>query len=86
MKWSRRRWWTGIVVHKTDRYLDAIEAHLIKGLLTSEGISSAVLGEYLQGAVGELPANDLIRVVVDDVDYDRAVNVIENWKQAKLTA
>lgn len=66
--------------------LDAIEAHLIKGLLTNEGISSAVLGEYLQGAVGELPANDLIRVVVDDVDYDRAVNVIENWKQAKLTA
>ena len=66
--------------------LDAIEAHLIKGLLTSEGISSAILGEYLQGGVGELPASGLIRVVVDDIDYDRAVNLIENWKQAKLTA
>ena len=66
--------------------INAVEAHLIKGLLRNEGISSVILGEYLQGGVGELPTNDLIRVIVDDVDYDRAVNVIDNWKQAKLIA
>ena len=66
--------------------LDPIEAHLIKGLLTSEGITSTVLGEFLQGGVGELPANGLIRVVVSDTDYDHAANIIESWKQAKLTA
>ena len=66
--------------------LDSVEANLIKGLLQSEGITSAVLGEYLQGGVGELPASGLIRVVVDDIDYEQASSVIENWKQAKFTA
>lgn len=66
--------------------LDSVEANLIKGLLESEGIDSAVLGEFLQGGVGELPANGLIRVVVEDADYDQAATVIESWKQAKFTA
>ncbi|MEM7304909.1 MAG: DUF2007 domain-containing protein [Pseudomonadota bacterium] len=66
--------------------LDSIEANLIKGLLENEGISCAVLGEYLHGAIGELPANDLIRVVVNDEDYEPAVRLLESWKQAKLMA
>ena len=66
--------------------LDTIEANLIKGLLESEGITSHVLGEYLQGGIGELPTNGLIRVVVDEQDYDNANNIIENWRTAKFQA
>ena len=66
--------------------LDSIEANLIKGLLESEGISSSVVGEFLQGGIGELPANGLIRVVVDDKNFERATSVIESWRQAKFTA
>ncbi|MEM8844500.1 MAG: DUF2007 domain-containing protein [Pseudomonadota bacterium] len=66
--------------------LDSVEANLIKGLLESEGITSAVLGEFLQGGIGELPASGLIRVVVEESDYEKAHSVIESWKQAKFTA
>ncbi len=66
--------------------LNSIEAHIIKGLLESEGIQSSILGEYLQGAMGELPANGLIRVVVCEEDYEQAASVIDNWRVAKFTA
>ena len=66
--------------------LDSIEANLIKGLLESEGIKSQILGEYLQGAIGELPANNLIRVVVDESDYEKASAIIDNWREAKFQA
>ncbi len=66
--------------------LDALEANMIKGLLESEGISSSILGEYLQGAIGELPVNGLIRVVVDERDYEAASSIIESWRVAKFTA
>lgn len=66
--------------------LDAIEANLIKSLLESEGVQSSILGEYLQGGIGELPPQGLIRVVVDEDDYEQASNIIENWNSAKFTA
>lgn len=66
--------------------LDAIEANLIKGLLESEGVQSSVLGEYLQGGVGELPPQGLIRVVVEEQDYEQAKAIIENWNTAKFIA
>ncbi|MFK8027854.1 MAG: DUF2007 domain-containing protein [Gammaproteobacteria bacterium] len=66
--------------------LNSLEAHIIKGLLESEGIASNVVGEYLQGAMGELPANGLIRVIVDENDYEQASAVIDNWREAKFSA
>ncbi len=66
--------------------LNSIEAHVIKGLLESEGIASSIQGEFLQGAIGELPANGLIRVVVDEKYYQQASDIIDNWREAKFTA
>lgn len=66
--------------------LNSLEAHIIKGLLESEGIASNVVGEYLQGAMGELPASGLIRVIVDENDYEQASEVIDNWREAKFSA
>ena len=66
--------------------LDLIEANLVKGLLENEGIACNVVGEYLQGAIGELPTNGLIRVVVNEEDYDQANEIIEGWRDAKFIA
>lgn len=66
--------------------LNSVEANLVKGLLESEGIPSSVLGEFLQGAIGELPATGLIRVVVNEEDYEQARRIIEDWGNAGLLA
>jgi len=66
--------------------LNSVEANLIKSLLASEGITAEVVGEFLQGAIGELPPGGLIRVVVDENDYDNANAIIENWREAKFLA
>lgn len=66
--------------------LNSIEANIIKGVLESEGINAQVVGEYLQGAVGELPANGLIRVMVAESDYENANAIIEDWREAKFLA
>lgn len=60
-----------------------VEAHMIADLLRREGISGLVQGEYLQGAAGMLPASGLVRVVVDEADFDRARRVIEHWNAAQ---
>jgi hypothetical protein len=61
-----------------------VEAHMIADLLRQEGIAGLVQGEYLQGAVGGLPAAGLVRVVVDDDDFDRARAVIDGWLAAQV--
>ncbi|MBC5764175.1 DUF2007 domain-containing protein [Ramlibacter albus] len=61
-----------------------VEAHMIADLLRQEGISGMVQGEYLQGAVGGLPAAGLVRVVVDEADYDLAKKVIDRWSAAQV--
>ncbi len=59
-----------------------IDAHLIKGLLAQEGIDAFVRGEYLSGAIGELPAVGLVAVMVADEDLAAAREVIADWRQA----
>lgn len=43
-----------------------IDAHLVKGALEQAGIPAYVAGEYLTGGIGQLPARDLIAVMVPD--------------------
>lgn len=66
--------------------LNSMEANVVKGLLESEGINCSVLGEYLQGAIGGLPATGLIRVVVEDEDYEQARLIVDGWSSAGLLA
>lgn len=62
-----------------------IEAQLVMDQLEHAGIVGRVDGEYLQGGVGMLQAIDLIRVMVDESDYDQAKSVVDAWdsKQAQ---
>lgn len=58
---------------------DLIEANLIKNLLAQESIEATILGEYLQGAIGELPPSGLIRVVVADSQLEPAQQLLADY-------
>jgi hypothetical protein len=59
-----------------------VEAHLVGNLLRDAGIDNRVLGEFLQGAAGELPVGRLVRVVVADEEADEARAVIAEWENS----
>ena len=50
----------------------AMEAHLVKGFLESNGIEAVVKGDYLTGGWGELPVDLCTVWITDDALYDRA--------------
>ncbi|MFM1895932.1 MAG: hypothetical protein RLZZ385_1006 [Pseudomonadota bacterium] len=58
---------------------NSLEAHIVLGLLNQAGIQGRIHGEFLQGAMGELPAMGLVRVLVSDSDYPRAREIIADW-------
>ena len=54
-----------------------IDANLVKGVLALEEIVAFVSGEYLTGAIGELPACNLVTVMVADSDVERALPIVQ---------
>jgi hypothetical protein len=54
-----------------------IDANLVKGTLALEGIVALISGEYLTGAIGELPAWNLLAVMVSDIDVERAAPIVQ---------
>lgn len=61
----------------------AIEAHMLVDLLKQEGLRAEIRGEHLQGAIGELPAAGLVRLVIEEPDYVAARALIERWESAQ---
>jgi hypothetical protein len=62
---------------------NAIEAHMIRDLLKQEGFTAYIRGEYLQGAVGEIPAGGLVRLEIDESEYEQAREFIQRWDAAQ---
>ena len=58
----------------------AIDAHLLKGLLDQAGIEAHILGEFLQGAMGELPPAGFIQVLVEEDDLPAALETLEAFE------
>ena len=58
---------------------NVLEAHVIQGLLEQHRISSFIEGEYLIGAVGELPASPLVRVLVNDDDLPEGASLMRDY-------
>lgn len=63
---------------------NSLDANLIKNLLAQHHIQAFILGEYLQGGVGDLPAADLVKVAVDDQDAVAAQDIIHQWNRATV--
>lgn len=62
------------------------DAHLVRQLLALERIDAYIAGEYLQGALGEIPANTPIEVRVAPEDAARARRIVEDWRDAPIDA
>ncbi|HET8942123.1 MAG TPA: DUF2007 domain-containing protein [Rudaea sp.] len=54
-----------------------IDANLVKNVLESEGIPTFISGQYLTGAIGELPAVGLVKVMVPDSEWPRARTIAQ---------
>ncbi|UPG89245.1 DUF2007 domain-containing protein [Luteibacter aegosomaticola] len=53
-----------------------IDAHLVRDALAQVEIPAFISGEYLTGAVGELPAMGLVAVMVPDAAVDAAEGIV----------
>ena len=58
-----------------------VEAHMICDLLARAGISARVDGEFLQGAGGDLPLGNSIKVRVAPENAAEARAVIDEWEK-----
>lgn len=63
---------------------NSLEAHMIKELLSMQGIEAHINGEHLQSGVGELPAINLVKVSVDDNDFSKAKDIIAHWESQEI--
>jgi hypothetical protein len=52
------------------------DAHLVKDALERQQIPAFIAGEYLTGAVGQLPARDYVAVMVADTQLAAAEAVV----------
>jgi hypothetical protein len=62
------------IVYRAENIIDA---NLVKNALENENIPAFVSGQYLTGAVGELPPMALVNVMVAEIDWERARRVAE---------
>ena len=62
----------------------ALDAHMILNLLEQEGINGRVDGEYLPGGIGEIQAINLVRVMVEESDYEKASQIIRAWEAIEV--
>lgn len=59
---------------------------MVRHLLLSAGLEAQILGEFLTGGAGELPAAGLVRVVVADEIEDEARGLIAEWEKSEPVA
>jgi hypothetical protein len=62
------------IVYRAENIIDA---NLVKAALADAGITAFVSGEYLTGGIGQLPALDLVTVMVAESDVERAAPIAE---------
>ena len=53
-----------------------IDAHLVKDALERAEIPAFIAGEFLTGAVGQLPARDFLAVMVPDAAAEAAEGIV----------
>jgi hypothetical protein len=63
-------------MHIIYRAENLFDAHLVKDALEAEDIPAFIAGEYLTGAVGQLPAMDYIAVMVPESSVALARGIV----------
>lgn len=59
-----------------------VDAQMVCDVLRQEGVECHILGEYLQGGMGELPAHAMVRVQVPAEQLSQARALIAAWEAA----
>ncbi|MFC3034166.1 DUF2007 domain-containing protein [Pseudoalteromonas fenneropenaei] len=63
-----------------------MEAHIVCGLLSQAGIQTCLQGEFLQGALGEIPfIQTQVKVMVYAIKLARAQQILVNYHQQPST-
>ena len=57
------------IVYRAENIIDA---NLVKNALEHDNIPAFVSGQYLTGAMGELPPMSLVNVMVSEIDWEQA--------------
>ncbi|WP_266180930.1 DUF2007 domain-containing protein [Dyella humicola] len=63
-----------------------IDAHLVKDALERSDIPAFISGEYLTGAVGQLPALDYVAVLVPEASVDAAERIVREVERTLVEA
>lgn len=66
------------VVYEAENIIDA---HLVKGVLEQAGLPVYIRGEYLTGAIGELPVSGLVAVCVPTICLEEAHRLLAHFRQ-----
>ncbi|MDE1897729.1 MAG: DUF2007 domain-containing protein [Xanthomonadaceae bacterium] len=53
-----------------------VDAQLVKDALDAAGIPAFISGAYLTGGIGQLPARDLVTVMVPDPAVEEAARIV----------
>ena len=61
---------------RIDHAQSLIDAHLVRDALEQGGVPAFVSGEYLTGAMGELPVMGLVSVMVPDAGVEAAESIV----------
>ena len=61
------------IVYRAENIVDA---YLVKGALEGHDLAAFVTGEYLTGAMGQLPASDLVAVMVPESQHAEATRIV----------
>ena len=57
---------------------------MLLDLVKQEGIEAHIQGEALQGAMGEVPMNGLVRLVVPEEHYPAARAIVDRWERTEV--
>ena len=63
------------IAYRADNLFDA---HLVKDALEAGGVPAFITGEYLIGAVGQLPAMDYLAVMVPESSLPIAHGIVQD--------
>jgi len=69
-----------IIVYEANTSFDA---KLIQDQLSLAGIESNIVGDLLQGGIGEVQTQGLVKVMCNNEDYDKARVIITEWESKK---
>jgi hypothetical protein len=68
------------VVYEAENIIDA---HLVKGVLEQAGLPVYIRGEYLTGAIGELPVAGLVAVCVPAICVEEANRLLVRFRNQR---